>query len=363
MKKRILTIILAGSLVMSPLTVFADNVSLTGKIVTLGANLSSEQRSTMLNYFNAGSGSTILEVDNTEERKFLEGIATEEQIGTRTYSCILLAPKERGGIDVKTANLTWVTSDMIASTLTTAGITNCEVVAAAPMPVSGTGALTGIFKAYEEITGEPLDTTKKQLATDELYLQGTLKEDYGEAGATLITDAKTEVLEKGLTGADVEQAVKDAAAGNKVELSTEDLDRLTKLMKDISEQGYNYEDLKDTLNKLQGKVDDVAESLEDQKNWFAKFLDRVIGVFSSSDKAEETESGTLADDSILKTDDSILGDNVKADSTNTVVEDHINKEETQSESESESETDGSSKEAGLLERIAEFFNKLVRKGQ
>lgn len=362
MKKRILTIILAGSLVMSPLTVFADNISLTGKIVTLGANLSSEQRSTMLNYFNTGSGSTILEVDNAEEREYLEGIATEEQIGTRTYSCILLAPKESGGIDVKTANLTWVTSDMIASTLTTAGITNCEVVAAAPMPVSGTGALTGIFKAYEEITGEPLDTTKKQLATDELYLQGTLKEDYGEAGAALITDAKTEVLEKGLSGDDVEQAVKDAAADNKVELSTEDLDRLTKLMKDISEQGYNYDDLKDTLNKLQGKVDDVAESLEDQKNWFVKFLDRVIGVFSNN-KVEETESETLAEDSILNTDDSILGDNVKADSTNTVVEDHINKEETQSESESESETESSSKEAGLLERIAEFFNKLARKGQ
>lgn len=362
MKKRILTIILAGSLVMSPLTVFADNISLTGKIVTLGANLSSEQRSTMLNYFNAGSGSTILEVDNAEEREYLEGIATEEQIGTRTYSCILLAPKESGGIDVKTANLTWVTSDMIASTLATAGITNCEVVAAAPMPVSGTGALTGIFKAYEEITGEALDTTKKQLATDELYLQGTLKEDYGEAGAALITDAKTEVLEKGLSGDDVEQAVKDAAADNKVELSTEDLDRLTKLLKDISEQGYNYDDLKDTLNKLQGKVDDVAESLEDQKNWFAKFLDSVIGVFSNN-KVEETESETLAEDSILNTDDSILGDNVKADSTNTVVEDHINKEETQSESESESETESSSKEAGLLERIAEFFNKLARKGQ
>lgn len=362
MKKRILTIILAGSLVMSPLTVFADNVSLTGKIVTLGANLSSEQRSTMLNYFNAGSGSTILEVDNAEEREYLEGIATEEQIGTRTYSCILLAPKESGGIDVKTANLTWVTSDMIASTLTTAGITNCEVVAAAPMPVSGTGALTGIFKAYEEITGEPLDTTKKQLATDELYLQGTIKEDYGEAGADLITDAKTEVIEKGLTGDDVEQAVKDAAADNKVELSTEDLDKLTKLLKDISEQGYDYDDLKDTLNKLQGKVDDVAQSLEDQKNWFAKFLDNVIGIFSNN-KAEETESETLAEDSILNTDDSILGDDVKADSTNTVVEDHINKEETQSESESESETESSSKEAGLLERIAEFFNKLARKGQ
>ena len=362
MKKRILTIILAGSLVMSPLTVFADNVSLTGKIVTLGANLSSEQRSTMLNYFNAGSGSTILEVDNAEEREYLEGIATEEQIGTRTYSCILLAPKESGGIDVKTANLTWVTSDMIASTLTTAGITNCEVVAAAPMPVSGTGALTGIFKAYEEITGEPLDTTKKQLATDELYLQGTIKEDYGEAGADLITDAKTEVIEKGLTGDDVEQAVKDAAADNKVELSTEDLDRLTKLMKDISEQGYNYDDLKDTLNKLQGKVDDVAESLEEQKNWFAKFLDNVIGIFSNN-KAEETESETLAEDSILNTDDSILGDDVKADSTNTVVEDHINKEETQSESETESETESSSKEAGLLERIAKFFNSLTQKGQ
>ena len=54
--------------------------------------------------------------------------------------------KKGNGINVKTANLTWVTSAMIATTLSTAGIENANVIAAAPFPVSGTGALTGVME-------------------------------------------------------------------------------------------------------------------------------------------------------------------------------------------------------------------------
>ena len=75
----------------------------------------------------------------------MEGIASEEQIGTRTYSCSYVQPTSDGGIQVKVANLTYVTSSMIASTLTTSGVENCNVVAASPIAVSGTGALTGIM--------------------------------------------------------------------------------------------------------------------------------------------------------------------------------------------------------------------------
>ena len=47
---------------------------------------------------------------------------------------------------------------MIASTLTTCGITDANVIAMTPISggVSGTGALTGIMKAFEDATGEPL---------------------------------------------------------------------------------------------------------------------------------------------------------------------------------------------------------------
>ena len=108
-----LAIILAS--VSLPVTALADSA----KVVTLGANLSDEQKASMYKYF----GTSADQVDtNTDERKYMEGIATESQIGTRTYSCSYVEPTDSGGIQVKVANLTFVTSSMIASTLLTSGV-------------------------------------------------------------------------------------------------------------------------------------------------------------------------------------------------------------------------------------------------
>ncbi|MCG4471068.1 DUF1002 domain-containing protein, partial [Lawsonibacter sp. DFI.6.74] len=70
---------------------------------------------TMLKYFGVNQNdAVILEVNNQEERKYLQGIAPEAQIGTKTYSCAYVEPTKAGsGINVKTANITWVTSAMI----------------------------------------------------------------------------------------------------------------------------------------------------------------------------------------------------------------------------------------------------------
>ena len=141
-----------------PLTVQADS----SKVVTLGANLSEEQKESMYEYFGTSADEVVtIEVNNSDERKYMEGIATEEQIGTRTFSCSYVEPTSSGGVQVKTANLTYVTSSMISSTLLTSGVENCNVVAASPIAVSGTGALTGIMMEYETASGETLDEGQK----------------------------------------------------------------------------------------------------------------------------------------------------------------------------------------------------------
>ena len=132
-------------------------------------------------------------VREKEEREYLGGIATEAQLGTKTYSCAYVEPTKAGsGINVKTANLTWLTSSMVASTLSTAGLTDADVVVASTFPVSGTGALTGIMKAFEDSTGKPLEEEKKELASEELIITGSLGEDIGADKATgIVNDIKT----------------------------------------------------------------------------------------------------------------------------------------------------------------------------
>lgn len=137
-KKRIASLALCSSLILGSINfVFADGA----RVVTLGADLNENQRATMLKYFGVNENEVvILEVNNQEERKYLQGIATESQLGKKTYSCSYVEPTKSGsGINVKTANLTWLTSSMVASTLATTGMTDADVVVASVFPVSGTG--------------------------------------------------------------------------------------------------------------------------------------------------------------------------------------------------------------------------------
>ena len=88
---------------------------------------------------------------------------------------------------------------MIASILSTVGIEDANVVAAAPFPVSGTGMLTGIMIAFEDATGKPLDETKKEIASEELIITGDLADQIGGDAAQdkatgIINDIKTDII-------------------------------------------------------------------------------------------------------------------------------------------------------------------------
>lgn len=138
LRKKIASLAICSVLILGSTNLsFADG----SRVVTIGVNNSPEQRATILKYFGVKENeAVILEVNNQEERKYLEGFATEAQIGKKTYSCAYVEPTRAGsGINVKTANLTWLTSSMVASTLSTAGLTDADVVVASTFPVSGTG--------------------------------------------------------------------------------------------------------------------------------------------------------------------------------------------------------------------------------
>ena len=140
LRKRIASLAICGTLFIGSINfAFADGA----RVVTLGANLNEQQRATILKYFGVNENEVvILEVNNQEERKYLEGVATEAQLGNKTYSCAYVEPTKSGsGINVKIANLTWLTSSMVASTLSTTGMTDADVVVASVFPVSGTGVI------------------------------------------------------------------------------------------------------------------------------------------------------------------------------------------------------------------------------
>lgn len=285
----------------------------SSKVVTLGANLSDEQKNDMYEYFGTSADKVeTIEVTNDDERKYMEGIATESQIGTRTYSCSYVEPTESGGIQVKTANLTFVTSSMIASTLTTSGVENCNVVAASPIEVSGTGALTGIMMAYETASGETLDEGQKEAATEELVTTGELADAIGQEEATdLMNNIKQEVIEEGITDKDeIQDVVEDNADNLNITLTQEQLDKIVALMEKISQYDYDVKALKDTLENLAGK----------SEGFFTKIWNSIKGFFGG----DKGDGGIIND-----TKDDILGSDIVTDSTLDDIKDKVENADTE----------------------------------
>lgn len=321
--RRSIPVIMAAALICSslPMTVKADS----SKVVTIGANLSDEQKKSMYEYFGTTEDEVeTIEVTNKDERKYMEGIASEAQIGTRTFSCSYVEPTSDGGIQVKVANLTFVTSSMIASTLLTSGVENCNVVAASPIEVSGTGALTGIMMAYESASGEELDEDQKAAATEELVTTGELADEIGQQEASdLMNQVKQEVIEDGLKDEDeIQNTVEDTAKDVGVNLTDEQIAQIVSLMKNIAQYDYDVKALKETLDNLEGK----------EEGFFSRLVSSITGIFGGDDK------GGI----INNTNDSILGDNAIVDSTLDGVKDAVNSQDSE----------------GFFTKIANFFKGL-----
>lgn len=238
------------------------------RVVTLGADLSEEQKNTMLRYFNVSADEVqIMYITNQDEIEHLSDYVPLAQIGSRTVSCAYVRPTSSGGIKVRTANLNWVTGNMIASSLSTSGVKNCEVIAACPFEVSGTGALTGIQMAYETATGTQLDSAKKEVATKEIVVTGNLADNVGiKQATTIINESKKEVIQNNIqNNTDINNVVNNVVQQNNVNVNSEQLDEIVSLLEEIAQQGYEYDDVKDTIEQVEENVmggDDLEETEE-----------------------------------------------------------------------------------------------------
>lgn len=267
MKKRLAIGLLTG--LCTALCCGAPALADSRKVVTLGADLTEEQKNTMMRYFGVSyDGVDLIYINNTDEREHLGSYVPLEQIGNYTYSCALVSPTSSGGIQVKTANLDWVTCNMIASTLSTSGVTNCQVVAASPFKVSGTGALTGVIMAYETASQETLDPVKKDLANQELVATGNLANEVGQSKATaIINETKIEVVENNITNVqEINNIVNNVSNQYGVAVTPDQSMVIAELMQKIAEQEYDITQLKATLDMVQANVaGDAGASEEEQQ--------------------------------------------------------------------------------------------------
>ena len=291
MKKKIGSVFIMICLMLSMTApAYAENQSRT----VIGADLTAEQAAEVYKFFGISRGSVIeLSMTNAEERTYLEGYVDDEVIGTRSISCVYVELLPEGsGMEVTTSNITWCTGEMYIGALATAGITDAKIIVAAPFEVSGTAALSGVYKAYEDMTGNKLDDIAKLVSTQELTITGELAEEIGSMdSASIVSDLKLMLDEtKNMSDEEIIREIELIAQQYNVKLTNTQKNQLLTLCRsleklDAESLKSRVEEVQDTLKKVAnaktqvvGFVEKAKKVVESVSSFFDKIKD-IIGKF------------------------------------------------------------------------------------
>ena len=252
------------------------------EIISFGADLNRAQRNQLYTQFKPDNRPQMLEVTNQEERRYLSRHIPPQQIGSKAISSVYLKTlSENSGIKVETSNINWVTDGMYANAAVTAGLKNVLIKASAPMPVSGTAALTGVFKAFERVTGQPIQKEKKEVAYQELITTGELGQDLGQKKAeVLIREVKKEVVKKETRDPEeIRLIIEDKADEFNIELTEDQLKQIQRLMDKLTQLNLNVNEINKQLKELNTKVKGIQEKGKEIEGILGMILNFVEKIF------------------------------------------------------------------------------------
>lgn len=285
--KRFVSVLLVCALLAGAVPALAVDAGEARAVI--GANLTEEQIAAVYENFGIKRGDvTELRVTNADERKYLEGYVDESIIGTNSISCVYIEVlKEGEGLEVTTSNINWCTSQMYVSALATAGITDAKIIVAAPFEVSGTAALTGVYLAYEDITGEELDETAKLVSTQELTLTAELAEQIGSYDSVeIVNELKLLLAEtKNMTDEELRAEIVSIASDLGVTLTDTQINQLISLCRsleklDPDQLKEKVESVQNTIAKLGQAKEKVAGFIEGVKNVWNSVVNFFKNLFS-----------------------------------------------------------------------------------
>ena len=240
--------------------------------LALGADLSDDQKNIVLSLMGIDPANlanyNVTYVTNAQEHQYLDSYVDSSKIGSKSWSSIVIVKRKKGnGLNISTNNITYCTVGMYKNALTTAGITDADIIVAGPKPISGTAALVGIFEAYEAMTGEAVQDNVVDAALNELVVTGEL-----EASIQGLTDQEVEefiayikslIAEKGLTDEkSINEAIDEACDKYGVTLSDDERQKIVDLLLKITSLGIDLSGLVDYAASLYNSFKNGGSSSE-----------------------------------------------------------------------------------------------------
>ncbi|PGT83782.1 hypothetical protein COD11_12255 [Bacillus sp. AFS040349] len=263
-------------------------------IITLGENLTEQQKQTILNEMNATKEDQVITVSNEEEHKYLGDYIPKATIGTKAISSTSIVIEEAGsGLEVKTKNINWVTDEMYLNALMTAGVKDASIYVTAPFEVSGTAALTGLIKAYEISSEEAIPEDVKQVANEELVTTAKLGDEVGaENASALMAKIKDEIAKNGVpeTDAELRTLIENAANELGITLSEADINSLIELFNKMKDLNIDWNQVGQQLDQAKDKISNFLNSEEGQtflkqlEDFFVALWNAIISIFTNDEQ-------------------------------------------------------------------------------
>lgn len=270
-----------------PTRAFADAVE-GDTVVTLGKDLTLQQQDSILAEMKVPSNVNKIYVTNQEEHQYLGKYQSAATIGTRALSSAKITIAAPGsGISVKTNNITSITDATYANAVITAGLKDADIYITAPIRVSGTAALTGIIKAFEQATGKPISENQKQVANQEIVRTqdvaksiGGDSQTAGNQAAQFMNNLKQEIATQNpSTPQEYKDIIINVAGDLNINLNQTTINQLVQYGEAFSTLNIDYNQLSDQISKLRGSLGEVLSV--DPQGFFDTIFEWIGGLFST----------------------------------------------------------------------------------
>lgn len=255
----------------------------TGKYLALGNDLSGEEQLTVLKLLGAEDldDYNVIYVTNEDEHKYLDSYVSASAIGNKSLSSVLIEDKMGSSIDVETYNINYCTEGMYRNALATAGVKGAKVVVAGPYDISGTAALVGTIKLYEEMTGEEVDDEVIEASVEELTTTGELGEELGDKGAIeeIIAGVKQELAENpNMSDDDLIQKIKEAAEKAGLTLTDAQIQKIKEMLQTLQGLDIDWSNVKEQSSSLLKDIGSLIDT-DQAKGFFAQLVEWIKSFF------------------------------------------------------------------------------------
>ena len=244
--------------------------------ISLGHDLTADEQAIVLDFLGVDDleGKNVNYVTNAEEYQYLGKYVNAAQIGNRALSSVLITNKMGKSIDVETHNINYCTEDMYRNALATAGVSGVKVIVAGPFEISGTAALVGTIKAYEDMTGEDVTEEVVEACVDELVTTGEVGDEVGnlEAVEAIIAQVKQKLAENpDMSDDEIIEAIRQAAKDAGIELSDANVQRIKNMLSSLKGMDINWDNIKQQSESILKNFENVLNS-DEAKGFFARIM-------------------------------------------------------------------------------------------